>query len=106
MDEYIEKATVLNLLKKINPVDFGSIFDYEAHGAVQECLREISYRVEDMPTADVEEVVRCKDCRYYQDAKINKKGFLICPASGMEITETDYCSYGSRMDKEDKHEAN
>lgn len=52
------------------------------------------------PTADVEEVVRCKDCRYYQDAKINKKGFLICPASGMEISETDYCSYGARMDKE------
>ena len=46
---------------------------------------------------DVVEVVRCKDCQYYQDAKINKKGFLICPASGMEITETDYCSYGVRM---------
>ena len=48
---------------------------------------------------DVVEVVRCKDCQYYQDAKINKKGFLICPASGMEITETDYCSYGARMGK-------
>ena len=23
-------------------------------------------------------------------------GFLICPASGMEITESDYCSYGER----------
>ena len=48
---------------------------------------------------DVVEVVRCKDCQYYQDAKINKKGFLICPSSGMEITETDYCSYGARMSK-------
>ena len=26
---------------------------------------------------DVVEAVRCKDCRYYQDARINKKGFLI-----------------------------
>lgn len=43
-------------------------------------------------------VVRCKDCRYYQDAKTNLKGFLICPASGMEITETDYCSYGALVD--------
>jgi hypothetical protein len=34
----------------------------------------------------------------------NEKGFLICPASGMEITETDYCSYGERMDKEDEHD--
>ena len=46
------------------------------------------------PAADVVEVTFCKDCRYYQDAKVNEKGFLICPASGMEITEMDYCSYG------------
>lgn len=55
-----------------------------------------------IPTIDAVPVVRCQDCRYYQDAKVNEKGFLICPASGMEITETDYCSYGSRMDKEDE----
>ena len=45
---------------------------------------------------DVVPVVRCKICRYYPDAKVNEKGFLICPASGMEITEMDYCSYGQR----------
>ena len=56
----------------------------------------------DAPTIDAVPVVRCQDCRYYQDAKVNEKGFLICPASGMEITETDYCSYGSLMDKEDE----
>ena len=104
MNEYIERATVLNLLEKINPVDFGSMFDYEAHGAVQECLREISYGVEAISAADVAEVVRCKDCQYYQDVKTNKNGFLICPASGMEISETDYCSYGARMDKEAAHD--
>lgn len=58
--------------------------------------KELFRLVMAMPAADVAEVVRCKECRYYQDAKINKKGFLICPASGMEITETDYCSYGER----------
>lgn len=62
--------------------------------------------IHNIPAADVVEVTFCKDCRYYQDAKVNEKGFLICPASGMEITETDYCSYGERMDKEDEHEAN
>ena len=49
-----------------------------------------------LKAADVVEVTFCKDCRYYQDAKVNEKGFLICPASGMEITEMDYCSYGQR----------
>ena len=41
-------------------------------------------------------VVRCKDCKYYEKAKVNNKGFLICPASGMEIAEADFCSYGER----------
>ena len=54
-----------------------------------------------LKAADVVEVTFCKDCRYYQDAKTNSKGFLICPASGMEITEMDYCSYGALMDGEE-----
>lgn len=47
---------------------------------------------------DVVEVVRCKDCRYHQDAIINNKGVLICPVSGMGVTEMGYCSYGARME--------
>ncbi len=53
-----------------------------------------------MPNAatvcDMQEVVRCKDCFYHADAKANEKGFLICPASGMEIMDDDYCSYGGK----------
>lgn len=36
---------------------------------------------------------RCKDCAYKGKAKVNEKGFLVCPASGMEITDEDFCSY-------------
>ena len=36
---------------------------------------------------------RCKDCANKENATVNSKGFLICPASGMEITDTDFCSY-------------
>lgn len=74
---------------------------YEDTGLEPEKI-ELLAKQRTLPTADVAEVVRCKDCQYYQDAKINKKGFLICPASGMEIAETDYCSYGERVDKENK----
>lgn len=84
MKEYIERADAINLLWLF---------------ADESCASVVS-DFENLPAADVAEVVRCKDCQYYQDAKTNKKGFLICPASGMEITETDYCSYGVRMDKE------
>lgn len=42
----------------------------------------------------VRAVVLCKNCEYKEKAKVNSKGFLICPTSGMEITDGDYCSYG------------
>ena len=51
-------------------------------------------------TVDAVPVVRCRDCVYAQSAKINKKGFLICPASRMEITDDDFCSYGERKNGE------
>lgn len=35
----------------------------------------------------------CKNCVYKQKAVINDKGFMICTASGMEITDNDFCSY-------------
>ena len=54
------------------------------------------------PTIDAVPVVRCKECAYRQKASINDRGFLICPASGMEITDDDYCSYGKR--EEANHE--
>ena len=47
---------------------------------------------------DAVEVVRCNQCFYWDKAKSNKKGFLICPASGMEIQADDFCSYGERKD--------
>lgn len=43
-------------------------------------------------------VVRCKDCKFYKGAEVNERGFLVCPASGMEITDYDYCSYGERKE--------
>ena len=45
-------------------------------------------------------VVRCKECEYEKDAKVNKKGFRICPASYIEITDDDFCSYGERKANE------
>lgn len=93
MKEYIERAVAVQELEVLRQ-------EYEMH---DDCDELVASRCRDalsaVPAADVAEVVRCKDCQYYQDAKINKKGFLICPSSGMEITETDYCSYGARMSK-------
>ena len=86
MKEYIEKAMAFATL-----VDFPGELSPENIG-----LAVARKAIDALPATDVVDVTFCKDCRYYQDAKVNEKGFLICPASGMEITETDYCSYGER----------
>lgn len=46
------------------------------------------------PAVDAVVVTRCEDCEHKERATVNGKGFLICPASGMEITPGDFCSYG------------
>lgn len=56
--------------------------------------------IEESPAIDAVPVVRCGECRYRELAKVNCKGYTICPASGMEITDDDFCSYGER--KEDR----
>ena len=57
---------------------------------------DIYQQIANLPTADVVDVVRCSECVNGKKAVINDKGFKICPASGMEITDNDYCSYGER----------
>ena len=47
----------------------------------------------------VVKLVCCEDCEYWPKATVNKKGYLICPASGMEITYRDFCSYGERREE-------
>ena len=97
MVEYIERNALIAEFKRLTLGE---------NSLVERLFADGVYAViETFPAADVVEVAFCKDCRYYQDAKVNEKGFLICPASSMEIAETDYCSYGERMDKEDEHEA-
>lgn len=57
----------------------------------------------DAPTADVVEVVRCKDCKNYCEYKINGNptGWGKCEAIEMDIDlmANDYCSYGEREEQ-------
>lgn len=59
----------------------------------------VVFDINDAPTVDAVPVVRCRDCEYAKNAKVNRKGFRICPASHMEIVDDDYCSYGEREEK-------
>lgn len=91
MVEYIDKDKLLN---DIECIDISCCTD------IDDIFTEVERTIDEQPTANVQEVVRCKDCSYFCKATVNKKGFLICPASGMDITNNDFCSYGAKMDKE------
>ena len=64
--------------------------------------------IESQPTADVVEVVRCKDCVFYyakdgdcfhpkQEGGWNSEG-----GECLNMEETDFCSYGKRSDTDDR----
>ena len=56
------------------------------------------YNVRNLPTADVVDVVRCKDCKYWQD---NNNGYPHeeCRWGKDETPDTDdYCSYGKKVE--------
>lgn len=60
---------------------------------------EFAEYLDDIPAADVVEVVRCKDCKY--------NGSISCPTfndnpNGKDwqaLEDNDFCSYGERKDK-------
>jgi len=57
--------------------------------------------VEDQPTADVEEVVRCKDCKYlYCFSAIDRQFYCKHFPKGLQginiVEENPFCSYGER----------
>lgn len=64
---------------------------------------KIQQLIADTPTVeDAVQVVRCKDCIHFEDAKVNAKGFLICPNTGMDIWDECYCAHGERTDSDSK----
>ena len=60
----------------------------------------------DVPSADVVEVVRCKDCKYGEwkvselDNKTKGYKCIIHAGLGIDFGDNGYCSYGKRKDNE------
>ena len=96
MAEYIEKWSVVNRL-----IDIENEFQqYKPfHGfehAMYRKICEAEIAIGKTQAADVAPVVRCKDCVHFEDAKVNAKGFLICPNTGMDIWDECYCAHGEK----------
>lgn len=87
MAEYIEREQVKDEL-----LSWAVCINHPEHLLKEDALCVIDA----IPAADVVPVVRCEYCTCWKETFVNSKGFRICPASGMDITENDFCSYGER----------
>lgn len=88
MAEYIEREAALKILRGNAAAKYPSSFYMGLFAAADE--------VSKIPTADVVEVVRCKDCTFC----VIHKGVPFCIKwrTFPEVTLDDYCSYGERRD--------
>lgn len=109
MDEYVKRDDALCALEQINPVDYGAMWDYEAHHYAGECLRDCKEAIDSIPAADVAPVMYarwirphwknsnyCCDCSecggeaMHRDYQWDKNGiYPICPNCGAKMDGGD-----------------
>ena len=81
MAEYIEREELLEKAKELASGSFSTPLIISA--------------IEKAPTADVVEVVRCKDCEDYN-------GHRYCEYNAIPVLDDDFCSYGKRKEGAEK----
>lgn len=93
MAEYIERDAILESIAKKH----GTRNDIEEQTAL-----DIWDGIKKIPTADVVEVVRCKDCKYFKTdsyyCQKTKQGY--CEFDNNVKQKQGYCSYGERRCEE------
>lgn len=92
MAEYIEKEELLKRIKRMNGM-----------GGIAVLLREdVENAINNAPTADVEEVVRCKDCFQWSAFMNDNDGKWIgdCKLVGDLRNEDDFCSCAERKENQ------
>ena len=68
-------------------------FEREVMFSDDEDIQDVIYRLRDFPTADVVDVVRCRDCKHLK----MKIGWGECEIYRWSIPYEDhYCGYGER----------
>ena len=86
--EYIERGALSKFVRDVRkrlPKDSKDFFTRD------EMLLNFQQYVELQPAADVEPVVRCKDCKWYETG--------VCDFLGAVTLDDDYCSIGARTER-------
>lgn len=82
--------------------DVFEVFDYTSQdGTFDDGVQFVLEKIDEQPTADVVEVVRCKECKWYKSIfSWNCKEHKVCVREPSEPPKepNDYCSYGERIE--------
>lgn len=74
--------------------DIWSLYRDEDHIDYNVAIVDALNVIDDQPTADVVEVVRCEDCKYWD----NRFDVMVCNLTDGMKGASDYCSYGERRE--------
>ena len=102
MDEYIEREAAIAIIeekqKELCPIGrYGRGYVYGLDREKYDAWDEIIDALENIPSADVEPVVRCKDCKHaYINSFAVSSGEALCTLSGKPMQQDDFCSYGEK----------
>lgn len=107
MAEYVKRDEALCALEQINPVDYGAIWDYEAHHYAGECLRDCKEAIDSIPAADVAPVVHGRWAHLGGDEWCcSACGFVITTEGSWDKPTKKYCEdCGAKMDGGDSDAA-
>lgn len=106
MADYINREKLLEHIKDVPTweIDDKGVHDTKYPKGMFDCEDVVS-SIENAPAADVEHVIRCKDCKWYERDKL-KGGFCRKPEASMwspglpidELKPDDYCSRAKRKE--------
>lgn len=100
MKEYIEKAAIHELVKRLKKYQ---MFSYDrTKSMIGISPDDVDFGVDKIPAADVAPVVRCKECHHCKETMDHKGPGLFCSIWGREwqrVQPNDFCSYGQRKIK-------
>lgn len=96
MARYIDADKALKRIKELQETDPATVGKKQFAEGFFCGLDEAEVVLLQAPTADVVEVVRCKDCLRRDKSLRNSNGKEICPKTDMEVKDNTFCSYGER----------
>lgn len=94
MPEYIEREALLREVMMSRPWVLNGT-DNEKELTEQECFDWFENLVQNAPTADVQKVVRCKDCFFCEELEYHPNGvMMVCELLKRVTQEDNFCTYG------------